>query len=148
MTKPDPATITDPRERLIYLRDHLANLPDPSRFSMESYFGIRDEYDEIIDRGPAHIDDYSTRTCGEMLEGDCGTTACIAGYALFLFTPNVPWGGMGGISTFAGEVLGLGPSDASDLFTPVSHITCSDPSKAARVLTHLIETGEVDWHVE
>jgi hypothetical protein len=88
------------RERLTILRDHLASLPD-ERVDMR--FVMTDGDSNLISSGPAR----------EVL-ADCGTAACIAGWAGFLFSPDI--GGYG--SWEAGTDLAFTTDQAFHLFTP------------------------------
>jgi hypothetical protein len=109
-------------ERLTQLRDVLAALPD-ERFDMSTF-------------GPE----------SSQLLHNCGTVACIAGWAAAIFAePGITDGA-------AARTLNLDPDLAHDLFFADDHplketdgleaITRSD---AVKTLTHLIETGEVKW---
>lgn len=85
---------------------------------------------------------------------ECGTAACIAGYALcaafgnkvakkkFLFWGNA-W--------FAAKrVLGLSAHEASRLFEPYddnNKIARKTRAQAVKVLRHAAETGEINWSV-
>lgn len=128
----DPLTITEPKERLAYLRDFLRELPR-ERFNM-LHFGLSDgRYG------------YSTVAPVDVFK-ECGTAACICGWTNVLF---------GGRETddehAAAHILGLDIEASENLFYP--HGWGSDlwsvipPSAAVAVLDHLIATGEVDWSV-
>lgn len=119
----DPTTITDPRERLIYLRDFLAKKCPPEKFEM------------AITGDP---EDAGT--------SQCNSPACIGGWArAFWGRPlmDIEWVGT--------SELGLDEETSWDLMYPGFDHKCPPYSatalQAARVLTHLIETGEVDWSV-
>lgn len=98
----------------------------------------------------------------------CGTACCIAGAALLFGDPECVevtldnmsstyssgqhfwW--MDNVDELAAELLGLDPQTASELFAPWSH-NMDNPlpdelpaSLAAKVIDHLIQTGEVQWH--
>lgn len=80
--------------------------------------------------------------------GRCGTVACIAGHATILAQPSmvVDDSYTGGAGRIARDWLGLSASEADDLFEPskVSYgLVTADI--AADVLTHLAETGEIEW---
>jgi hypothetical protein len=139
----DPATITDPRERLVFLRDFIAKLP-AERFYIGNYVSTGDG------RGWRGAD--STENLH-----DCGTAACIAGWAAFLFSREAVSARYSEdldsppVHDIAAGLIGLTEREADNLFVPMgpgflawSQIT---NAHAAAVLTHLINTGEVDWSV-
>lgn len=131
----DPLSITEPRERLAYLRDFLRALP-PSRFNM-SYFS----------HAPAD-DEHDLRAT--RIRSDCGTTACIAGWAVALFTYSDVADGMGVASTLLGLPIDVAEPlfyAGMDLDTDRGGEWDATPAQAADVLTHLLATGEVDWAV-
>lgn len=69
-TTVDPLTLTEPRQRLEYMRDFLRGLP-PERFDMGSSDAPKDAR-------------------------DCGTPACIAGWSIAVFErPYAPFATMG-----------------------------------------------------
>lgn len=125
----DPLQLTTPRARLEYLRDFLLRLP-------EDRFDMKDPGDE---------EDAVTRTCG--------SPACIGGWARAVFAFRVAK------IDDAAPMLGLGKGDMDLLFypnlDPKHDATMGDgrspyratATDAAAVLTHLINTGEVDWSV-
>lgn len=125
----DPKSLKTPRERLVFLRDFLRELP-PERFDMG-------------DSGDS--EDAGT--------GSCGSPACIGGWSRALFgNPGAPWDC---IATIGASVLDLRRDVAWALFYPDSEICLApyrsaytaQPAEAANVLDHLIRTGEVDWSV-
>jgi hypothetical protein len=130
----DPKSITDPRERLMYLRDFLRRLPS-ERFDM-NYFAYSAELDSI------HVS-------AEQVRAGCGTTACIAGWCEALFTDNLDVHG----TTPAQGLLGLSDGNSSSLFyandTEDGRLAYWDatPTQAANVLDNLLKTGVVDWGV-
>jgi hypothetical protein len=95
----------------------------------------------------------------------CGTTACIAGYAVLLAEPTLmvrdqgPFcddycegdyapsnSHRGPLWVKAADWLGIDDDAAEKLF--VSHTSASTtPEQAAQVLDHLIETGNVNWDI-
>ena len=113
----DPLTLTTARERLEYLRDFLRRLPK-ARFDMGNW------------PEPSY-----TR---------CGTAACIGGWADALFQPGITLPGLAETS----DLLGLSGLQLNALCFPErfchGEVT---PAEAADVLTHLINTGEVNWAV-
>lgn len=80
----------------------------------------------------------------------CGTQACIAGHAVILRKGLAYASKMNAhrIALEAEEILGLDRGKANDLFTPApGEGYLNDPRRAARVLRHLAETGDVDWNI-
>lgn len=129
----DPLSLTTPGERLMYLRDFLQELP-AGRFDM-IYYGRT-----------ANAEEFNLPTA--RVRNDCGTAACICGWANVVFgeaeTDDMD---------AARNLLGLDYEAGHDLFMPEvwmsddTHAWSATPADAAQVLTHLIETGEVDWSV-
>ena len=80
----------------------------------------------------------------------CGTAVCMGGHSAALF---------GGEPHRQGDALGLTPSQEAALFLPSTSCCLqawfdrgrtpftATNSEAARVLDHLLETGEVNWAV-
>jgi hypothetical protein len=115
-------------ERLTQLRDVLAALPD-ERFDMSTFGQYSDGKD----------------ASGQELLHNCGTVACIAGWAAAIFAePGITDGA-------AARTLNLDPDLAHDLFFADDHplrshgLAAITRSDAVKTLTHLIETGEVKW---
>lgn len=86
----------------------------------------------------------------EAYHDDCGTAACMAGHAIWLFgaPPNAGPGTY--IQDAAQELLGLDERQATRLFLPwwlelVQSPTEIDAARAAGVLERLAKTGEVMW---
>lgn len=114
------------------------------------------EFLEALPQGRFNMASWARSRTGQYLylEGpveaaiECGTVCCIGGWGVLLFD-------IGDSSKGVAKKLGLGdpngePPDpiASELFFPKSEaINERDPHKAARVLRHLAETGEVDWSI-
>lgn len=139
--KIDPLQLTTPRARMEYLRDFLRALP-AERFYIGNYVSVPTP---------------DGRRGGDSTEAlrDCGTAACIAGWAAYLFDGSpiscaLPNTGETEAHEAAAELLGLNEDEAYALFIPIvlagrwNDITNAD---AALVLDHLIRTGRVDWSV-
>lgn len=92
----------------------------------------------------------------DWMPGDCGGAMCIGGAAEQFF------GDEGEIEEmkredeycsdqYAAGLLGLPKDQAWDLFYPWTNYRVNDvpltPQRAAKVIYHLIETGEVDWSI-
>lgn len=88
-------------------------------------------------------------TCDDDMSGhSCKTTACIAGWAVELFTmkrilPET-------CEDIAAEVLGLDDYETQEALFYAGNIKASEMdditnTHAATVLRHLAKTGEVDW---
>lgn len=118
----DPLTITDPRERLRYVSDFLKKLPR-EQFNMNEAGRWRD---------------------GEM--GWCRSPACIGGWARALFRFHAAYSELEAVGE---RLFALPWDDAHALFYPGSTegAYAATPSEAARVIDHLLATGEVDWSV-
>lgn len=132
-------------ERITTLRDHIAALP-PEKFNLGSWFS-----------SPVKLP-----TAGAFHK--CGTSACIAGWALVLFAPDEPLY-MVDVPNDAAEILGLTNEQANDLFTPERADYAGEDDRpggvlpdplwlgdvtneqAVKVLDHLIATGEVRWDI-
>lgn len=122
----DPKSLTEPRERLEYLRDFLR------------------------ERAPVELFDMGT--CGDVDDVPmawCQTPSCIGGWGRVLF--NSPTG----IEHVGRTLLGLPEMKVDALFFPCgaglpqvglgSMPNRATPTQAANVLDHLIRTGEVRW---
>lgn len=121
----DPRSITDPRERVAYLRDFLRSTAG---------------------------DLFDMRTPGTLSLTDgkwCGTAGCFHGWTRTLFGE----GNEG--DEWSEEALGIpGASRMRGLFYPMADlpdgsaaINLSDPHRAANVLDHYLATGKIDWSV-
>lgn len=107
--------------------------------------------DEIEQRGLNNLG-FNMKHFYSAGDSECGTTACIAGWAVLLEGRTHPMN----LSTFgcintAARWLGLDPELAKNLFCP-GYTRDEDhcgwnatPKQAAQVLRHLAETGEVNW---
>lgn len=81
---------------------------------------------------------------------NCGTVACIAGWAVVAFRPDIEIADLPSnfrISSEAADLLGLDRMDASNLFLPPLNLWKSTPLQAASVLRHAAKTGVIDWSV-
>ena len=109
------------RERLTILRDHLASLSD-ERLNMVDFF---------VDSDGEDLDWDTIAEAKSKLQADCGTAACIAGWALTLFAETQ---GGWGVETAAMEALGLEYDQGRALFLPhgfeVGHYSRSDAISA------------------
>lgn len=117
----DAPTEVTTRDRLIMLRDFLAELPD-ERFSIRWAFTGGD--------APISMNAFP----------ECGTAACISGWAQLLFPADAD-DVFGLESHEACELFmprGWDDDKAYHLYTR---------ARAVAVLDHLINTGEVDWSV-
>ena len=106
---------TTPRGRMEYLRDFLKGLPD-ERFNIEDYFtGGAESLDSLE---------------------DCGTAACVAGWAAYVFRQGFSKKDREFPGNRAGRLLGLGEfgsyprSDADNLFAPDGY--CGAPARFTR----------------
>lgn len=117
--------VASPRERLVILRNFIAALPD-ERFDMSTWHQRK----------------------------DCGTCACIGGWAAVLFGLNDVGGGPTISPAEVAEYLGLSVPNAFRLFYPPVTIhrwgKALKPYKAThkeavKVIDHYLATGEVSW---
>lgn len=117
-------------DRLQQLRDHLDQLPD-ERFDMRFY---------SAEKGHPRI---GRPSFGPVLH-NCGTAACVAGWAMALFAPRAR---PARVWNKAAELLGLDPGQAHELFEPDGYWIPDAYSRiqAVATLDHLIKTGEVQW---
>ena len=80
----------------------------------------------------------------EEFENACGTACCIGGWAQLMHIKD----GYKRHINSAEAYLGLDHEIAHELFYPTDpYIYLKDPKLAAKVLRHLVETGEVDWSI-
>lgn len=121
------------RDRVIRLRDFLARLPDP-QFDMSDYLNWK------VGPNRYHM------PIGLAVK-ECGTAACIAGWAQVLFDPTAKqdeW--------IAQKLLGLSEEAADALFRPrqLGYYGDSDVytlARAVAVLDNYLATGLIDWSV-
>lgn len=115
-----PAEVTA-RDRMIQLRDFLETLPD-ERFD----YGWLGSSQDAID-------------------GECGSPACIGGWARALFRVRTDARPYIGLQEIGEDWLGLSSGQSSDLmFYPRGHVS---RRRAVRVLDHYLATGKIDWSV-
>lgn len=103
-----------------------------------------------------NISMFAANGIGDDSGHQCGTTACIAGWAVAAFGPEDKkplvlkpvkdsQENTDAICCEAERLLGLDGDTACRLFMGGIHETRT-PSDAAKVLRHLAKTGEVIWH--
>lgn len=92
-----------------------------------------------------------------LVHGDCGTTACIAGFVVLRYGSDIEQAILrcgpikNNVVRIAGDILGLEFDTAADLFlgrpdgSLWGEIT---PEIAHRVLMKLARTGDVDWDTQ
>ena len=84
----------------------------------------------------------------DMSGHNCGTVACIGGWAATLASDGKVARWTASRWRAAVEYLGLEMSEANDLFVPHDlRLSAIEPSQAVAVLRHLAKTGEVDWSI-
>ena len=94
---------------------------------------------------------YACEDTEDYKEQHCGTTACIAGWAVFLRDPKkfrqcVANASEGEIHDIAANLLRLNAAEADDLFIPEGPcLTDVTPEQAIVTLKKLRDTGKVDW---
>lgn len=119
----DPKSITDPRERVAYLRDFLRALP-AARFDMQQ-----------------------SGSYADARAGECGTASCIGGWARAIFQMPVS---LAEVAEALG--LSDGQADdlfypVGDMRNGEGAIFSRDPMNAVAVLDHYLATGKIDWSV-
>lgn len=130
----EPSVEVAARDRLIRLRDFLAELSD-EQFNIEHLWSNRD---------------------GSEAKFGCGSAACIAGWTCTLFAAEI--GELHPDAIDAQTVLGINDDQGDLLFLPGLDDGDFNPSfrewpqiytraGAVVVLDHLIATGKVDWSV-
>jgi hypothetical protein len=84
---------------------------------------------------------------------ECGSVACIGGWAEFLFLAPLADGYWPGRRD-AAEIIGLSDFKADRLFFPIVEMACGspamscrDPSLAVHVIDHYLNAGQIDWSV-
>lgn len=124
-----PSAEVTARDRVIQLRDFLATLP-PKRFDMNDWMDYPGW--DWTEKGEPPITTLH----------NCGTTACIGGWANVLFFPNkgeVAWRDVG-------TLLGLTYHQADSLFFKFPKCDLG-PTQAVAVLDHYLATSLIDWSV-
>jgi hypothetical protein len=127
--------IDDPRERLKFVRDFIASIPEDN-FNMITWGDTAQEFrDRIAARG------YDLQRG----KHPCGTVACIGGWTEKLWqlnsAPNV---------LAPSKLLGLTAELGQELFYPQGAKAAwydITNAQAVQVLDHLLDTGEVDWSI-
>lgn len=114
-------------ERILQLADFIEKL-SPERFDISLWIKAPDRF-----------------LTNQQLIHDCGTCACIGGWAQMLF--NDPYEDSISHSQHAFELLGLTELQADKLFCPPNY---SEPSlypqdRVVRTLRRLAKTGEILW---
>lgn len=117
------------------------------------------ELADVIERQPEYHSPHRRGESGFTMSryvhhADCGSPACIAGWAVHKYVPRRYWN-QDLVASYAREALGLDLVTAKDLFVPRSlaaHVQASpgssryiSPQRAARTLRYLACTGHVDW---
>ena len=113
------------KERLLLLAEHLEKPETAEHFDLSYYFYRASPHEDV--GTSIHL---------------CGTTACVAGHAIALFSPEYKptpqsafWAAV--------RVLDLEEETACNLF--LNWDDNYSAAEAARVVRHLAETGEVRW---
>ena len=123
-------------ERLLELADHIEGLPTVGRV------------------GSAACTETESAFYMAYTHHDCGTPACIAGWAHYLFAPAVP---MDMVEDGAQDALGLNGAQRAELFMPANVVAdyraeeddfaFVEARHAAAVLRYAAATGDIDWRV-
>lgn len=78
----------------------------------------------------------------------CGSICCMAGALAQTFGDRMAMRKGTSIMQCARELVGMNALDAMELFVPsMLDLRAVTPRQAARVVRHLIATGEIDWRV-
>ena len=118
-------------ENILKLAALLESPQAEKHFSMYDYIHVRDDL-------PIEV------TKLQEVFKDCGTEACIAGWAAFLAKPHEVIDKFD-IRQVAVEYLELDPYTSAHLFVAGVAMSVTDPKDAALVIRNLIATGKVDW---
>jgi hypothetical protein len=129
------------KERLIKLAKKLESPEAAAHFNLGEWFAVEGDSVDSADE-PVSV-----------LIKKCGTTACIAGWAVAMFMPDKSYG-----SAFffenGKEALELNYNEARALFLGIDLAETTGmcmmdvtPIQAASVIRHLVDTGEVDWSI-
>lgn len=116
------------KKRILKLADHIESLP--------------------------HVADYSSGETGfnmEIFNFNCGTPACICGWAVELWARKDLRENPSDIDNMletGQELLGLTEKEAKNLFVPDTDHRKTTPVIAAQVLRDFAEGGEIDWPIE
>jgi hypothetical protein len=135
-------------ENIRKVRDAIAKLQDePKRFNMVCWVN----YINDIGTEYTSFEDEQKQIVNSMKEGDCNTCACIGGWTVVVLDEN--WDKYTYFMDRGAELLGLTHEEAEKLFTPwdaqfnlIGDPAKAGPKEAVKVLTHILETGEIDWN--
>lgn len=151
-------------ENIKKLIKHLEGVPSAS-FDMTDWFGaknVRGEYS--TDRGNFYLSQESIalrdrdQFVNTVKEGWCGTAGYIAGHAYIYLLSSNDMEDEKYLPVFTSDenvsvadigegFLGLNPVQSNMLFIPARvHYANITTEVAIKVLTHLLETGNVDWY--
>lgn len=109
------------RDRVIMLRDHLAKLK-PARFDY-GWMG----------------------TAADAIAGDCGSPACIGGWARAIFRIHTDVRAYVGLAEIGTDWLGLTPDQSACLMFGGPTRFRVRPKHAVAVLDNYLSTGLIDW---
>ena len=111
---------------------------------------------DVIERQPDAQAKLGAGFCMRKFFHECGTPACIAGWAHALFSDPVD-DALHFRASYSDEILGLSRRQGDLLFEPdnehayfgavYGETGYVSAKRAAAVLRHLADTGEVDWSV-
>ena len=163
-------------ERILKLADHIEKLEFASIGDVNDDYSTNEPWTANEMFYDHNLDVPESTFSMEMWTYECGTPACIAGWALALFSPeaiklpngnydvsNVP-GADYDAAGAAAELLGIAVDDGYALFTPEFYVEDEDdwdadykaneygndefisPRRAANTLRRLAKTGVIDWN--
>lgn len=140
------------KERIRTLANYLRGNVTPEHFDMGAWWSNHREgglpYWQYDLRALA-ADDASDKQVAEAVIKDCGTAACVGGWASLLWPDEIGLNERT-ISARAGAFLGLSPAAAEALFTPAgfdwdNHKRRFTLKRAIETLERLADTGKVQW---
>lgn len=122
------------KKRILQLADHLETERVREHFDMSHFFH---KPDSNLGAMPANKEDFFS----------CGAAACIAGWAVALFTKDNLFVYGASLSRNAEKLLKLSPLQAQNLFIPDVHTAYHNitPDQAAEVLRRFANTNRIEW---
>lgn len=112
---------------------------------LETLAAIIEKLPHVIDYGTKEDVDKPAFSAFNMNAWQCGSVACIGGWAQHLWVPDAH--PADAIDYEVANALGISIMQAAQLFFPdISDYRAVTPAQAAAVIRNLIATGEVDWN--
>lgn len=142
-------------ENIRKVRDAIAKLEkEPKRFNMSCWVDFINDRTTGIYLDSGDIEEEYNYILNNIKEGDCNTCACIGGWAVAVLGDN-SINMQHGFMEYGAQLLGLTDMEAAKLFTPwdvennpplAGEPFKAGPKEAVKVLTHMLETNEIDWN--